>query len=326
MPVSQEVVLAGKFLEQSLVKYETQLIDTQYPEYWGYDGRYHNAIGDLPFGAKKIAMGRIDHTGQAVNYGGKATTIPLANFGINMDEYKTVTGVLAAEWDWTQLRAQEMAQTNTYLPYTNVVAEYTAALEKGLREWMHYKAVFGDSSLGMSGLINNAFVEVIDVNYATFLGLTDPNAIYDFFRVQASDFRKSSKLTVEATRVLSSEDVRVHMTRRFTDGSADGTPMQMLLRNNEMPSISAFDVVNEMSSDGLREGGLITGASSNDREWMLFYEASEDNMIRHFANIEYLPVRLLDDNMTYRLTGLCATSEVIYKRPYRARLYRFAKA
>lgn len=326
MAVSQEVVLAGKFLEQSLVKYETTLLETEYPEYWGYEGRYHNAIGDLPFGAKKIVSGRIDHTGKAVNYGGKATTIPLANFGINLDEYKTCIGILGAEWTWTELEEQRMAEQNSYLPRVSVIQEYTRALDKGLREWMHYKTVFGDADLGITGLINNPFVEVVDVNFASFLGLTDPNAIYDFFRNQASSFRQDSKLTVDATRVITSEQVRLQLTRRFTDGSADGTPMQMLLRNNEAPSLSAFDVVNEMSSAGLREGGLITGASGNDREWMMFYEASPDNMIRHFADIEYLPVYTNNGGLTYNLVGVCATSDVIFNRPYRARVYRFAKA
>lgn len=329
MPISQELVLAQKFLTESLTKYDLELFETEYPEYWAADGRYHNAIADLPFGVKQYTMGRIDYTGRAVNYGGKATTMPLANFGINMDAYKVVTGVLAADWTWEELRAEEASQGNAFLPTVNVVQSYNEALTRGLREWMHIRTVFGDPAMGFGGLLTNAYVDVEDVTFAGFLApAVTATQAYDFFRSELSEFRTNSRLTSKITGVLTSEAVQLKLTARYGDGSSDGTPLGTLLGGGaaRSPVISQFDVINEASVSAglLADFDLPAGMSGAGREWALFYELSPDNMIRHYADIDLSEPFMLDDGMTFRRIGLCATSEVIYKRPYRAKLYRFA--
>jgi hypothetical protein len=59
MPIAQEMILAQKFLSESLIQYEPQLIDTVYPEYWAYEGKYHNATAGLAFGAEGIMAARL---------------------------------------------------------------------------------------------------------------------------------------------------------------------------------------------------------------------------------------------------------------------------
>lgn len=327
MPTA-EIMRAGKFLDLSLKRYESQLDETIYPELWGYEGQYHNAVADLQFGVKEYAHGRIDHTGRAVNYGGKATTLPLANFGIEMDKYKTAVGVLAADWSWTELKAQEASANNPYMPQLNIIQEYNAALDKGLREWMHIKTIFGDASLGMTGLLNNPYVEVVEVLAADFMDLTSATDIYDYMRGELSDFRKASKLTATATNALTSEDVMLKLGTRYNDGSSDGTPIGTLTGRGGagIQVLQTFNVANEMSitSELISDYGL-TGLTAGE-EWMLLYESSTDNMIKHYKDIEMSEPFMLDDGLTYRRIGMCAVSEVIYKRPYRARLYKFATA
>lgn len=329
MAVSREIALAGKFLTESLTKYDLKLIDTEYPEYWAADGRYHNAIADLPFGVKQYTQGRVDYTGRAVNYGGKATTMPLANFGIQMDGYKCMTGVLAADWTWEELRAEEASQGNAFMPTVNVIQSYNEALTRGLREWMHIRAVFGDPSQGFAGLLTNPYVDVEDVDAATFLGAAVTAAgAYDFFRTELSEFRQTSRLTSQITGVLTSEAVQLKLTARYGDGSSDGTPLGTLLGGGaaRSPVLQQFDVINEasVSSSLIADFELPAALSGAGREWALFYELSPDNMVRHYADMDFSEPFMLDDGMTFRRIGLCATSEVIYTRPYRAKLYRFA--
>lgn len=328
MPVSQELVLAGKFLKESLTRYELEVEQPVYPEYWGYEGMYHQAIGDLPFGSRSIMNARIDYTGRAANYGGKATSIPLANFGINMDEYQTLVGVLAADWTWQELRSEEAGRENPYLPQINVVESYRMSMEKGLREWMHLKTVFGDVDAGFDGLITNPFVEIVEVSNANN-GLTGTTATaataYDFMIEQASDFRKSSRLTTDATAVLTSEDVNLALNKRFADSSNDGNPRR-LLTSGDATQIRTIRAVNEMKGDVVRSEGGRTSINSVDildtDDLLLMFDANvSTNQVRHFADIDALPPAQLDDQLTYRQVGLCATSEVIYKQPFRARLY-----
>jgi len=341
MPVAQELVLAQKFLSESLNKYETTIMDAVYPEYWGYEGKYHTAIGDLKFGAQGLVTARRDFTGRAVNYGGKATTIPLANFGMNMDTYKTVKGVLAADWTWEELQAEEMASQNPYLPRPNVVASYRESLERGLREWMHIRTVFGDPTIAFTGLITNPFVEVVDVTAANN-GLTGTSptaaAAYEFFRRELSDFKKSTRLTSESVACLTSEDVRSSLDRRFADNSNDGTPRRLLTNGND-GMLTAINAVNEMDGSVVRDpqlGNLSTiggvtlpgtaGSATSAFDLMLFLETSASNQVeRNFADIETMEPFRLDDGMTFRQIGVCATSEVVFKQPFRARLYVLRK-
>lgn len=335
MPLPAEIILAGKFLRESLSLYDQEFLDTVYPDYWGYEGKYHNARPGLPMGVKEVGYARKDHTGRAVNYGGKATTLPGANFGINMDKNRVLVGVLSADWTWQELAAEAAAAQNPYMAKVDVVREYSEALEKGLREWMHIRTLFGDPAIGFTGLFNNPWVEVVDVTFSAFLGLTGATAAgaaYDWMRNQLSTFRKDAKLMASATGALTSEDVLMKLTARYGDGSSDGTPYGTLVGSGSpagSESLSSIDVVPELSiTPELIADYELTGLTAN-QEWMLLYEKSPDNMVRQYADIETFLAGsdgLLDDGLTYRKIGMCATSEVQYKRPFRARLFRFAKS
>lgn len=313
-----EVVQAGKFLANSLIEYETQILETVYPEYWGYEGKYHSAKPDLPFGAMKLVDARIDYVGRAVNFGGKATTIPLANYGIEMDEYKTLQGVLAADWSFAELQAEEMSRTNPYLPQVSVVNSYMTALDKGLREWMHLKTLFGDASISFKGLFSNAYVDVVDIT-TNLYGLTAAQ-LYDFFRGEASKFRKSAKLTAEATSLLCNEDLTNAGSARFGDNTQDGTPFNLLSKG----SIKNINTVNELEAATLEAYGVLAAGANKDM--FVMYEQSPNTIDRRFCDIMTLPPGLLDDQMTYRVVGLCATSETRVRQPFRVRYYTYPKA
>lgn len=346
MALSGEIIQAGKFLKESLIQHETTITETEYPEYWGYTGQLHQAVGDLKFGTQGFTTARMNYTGRAVNFGGKSQTFPLANYGVEMDSYKTVVGVLAAEWDWQQLQAEAAAQDNPYLPRTNVVASYRRALERGLREWMHLKVVFGDPTIGFTGLINNPYVEVINVPASdnpltgpssnTGTGLPNAANVYDWFRRESSKFKDETLLTGELTVALVPESVSTALDQRFTDGSSDGTPRTVLTSRQESPMLRNIKTVNEFSGKRIRnaEIGNISGTAAlggqtlNDDNFdiiMLMQASVEDSVMRHFHDIETMEPRLLDDCLTYRQIGMCATSEMIFKQPMRARTYILRK-
>jgi hypothetical protein len=331
MPLPNELALAGKFITEALAKYDRQVDDPVYPEYWAYEGQYHQAIADLNFGTQDLKKTRTDYTGRAVNYGGKATSIPLANFGISQDNYKTSVGVLAAEWTWQELRAEEQAQNNEYMTNVDVVSTYRMALEKGLREWMHYKSVFGEvtSAGNFAGLLTSPWLEVISVaagaNGITGTGATAQTA-YDWVRQEQISFAKDTKLTGMGTAVLTSIEARGALLRRFTDGSNAGTAMDLLVGQNGL--LRSVNALNEFSGDQVRDAELGNRTTINSvaipetADLLLMMDADvQNNVKRHFADIDYLDVYTPDGGMTYRQVGMCATSEVIISKPFACRLY-----
>jgi Uncharacterized protein conserved in bacteria (DUF2184) len=342
MPIAQEMVLAQKFLSESLITYEPQLIDTVYPEYWAYEGKYHNAIAGLAFGAEGLTTARRDFTGKAVNYGGKATTIPLANFGITMDKYKNLKGILAADWTWSELRAEEVASQNPYQPTINLVASYREALERGLREWQHYRTIFGDEQAGFTGLINNPYVEVIDVaaaaNPLTGTGSPTANDRYNWFIRETTSFKKASKLTSAMVQIITSVDARASLSVRFTDSGGAGSPYALMTAAesaivSDVIEVNEFDggdvrnpdVGNMTTINGVTLPGTAGGASAFDL-LLMCENGGTSSIQRRYADIETMPPFMLDDGLTYRQIGITATSEVIYTQPFRARLYILRKA
>ena len=71
--------------------------------------------------------------------------------------------------------------------------------------------------------------------------------------------------------------------------------------------------------------GGVTLADTDDL--VMFTDASVNNVIqRHYADLDTMTHVLLDDQLTYRQIGMCATSEMIFKQPFRARLYILKKS
>ena len=342
MTTSGEMIQAGNFLAESLRKYDNTIRETIYPEYWGFEGRYHQAIGDLPIGTPSYATIRQDFTGRAVRYGGTATAIPTAKYGLTMSESKAMIGILSAEWTWDELRREELAQGNQYLPNVPVVQSYLRALDKGLREWMHYTTLFGsqDNDMEFAGLFTNPFVEVINV-LAADNGITGPgqtaNDAYDWMRQETSNFRKANKLTAEATSVLTSEDVNNAFDKRFSDGSGDGTVGDLLLgatgNGRRTRKLSSINIVNEMSGEEIRnpEVGNLTEIGgvpiAADADIMLMFDANVRNSItKKFAPIRNLPQFTNDGGLTYSVYGMCGVGEVVFDQPMRARMFVLNKS
>jgi hypothetical protein len=331
MPLPNELALAGKFVTEALARYDREVDDPIYPEYWAYEGQYHQAIADLNFGTQDLIRSRTDFTGRAVNYGGKATSIPLANFGISQDRYKTSVGILACEWTWQELRAEEQAQNNEYMSNIDVVNTYRNALEKGLREWMHYKAVYGEVTTAgnFGGLLTSPWLEVISVTAAnngiTGTGATAQTA-YDWIRQEQISFAKDTKLTGMGTAILTDVDARGALLRRFTDGSNAGTAMDLITGPNGL--VRSVTALNEFAGDAVRDAELGNRTTINsvavaaNADLLLMVDADvQNNLKRHFADIDYMDVYSPDGGLTYRQVGMCATSEIIIAKPFAARLY-----
>lgn len=304
-----DTIVLQKWLHNQLISYEPKIIETVYPEYWGFEGKHHNAVGDLPLGVEKIVSSRMDYVGSAVNYGGKATTIPLANFGIGSHSAKTAIGILAADWSIFELAKEKVASENPRLLQTSgLIQNYRNAIERGLREWMHLKAVFGDTALNMSGLLSNRDVPIIAEVQS--LNTLAPAALYDWFLTRLSAFKEQNMLTTnEQISVLVSSRLALAMSRRFTD-TGDGSPMGLL-----RALTGKITELNELAAPLLERFGVTVAGSNTDM--IIFYNNQPDVLDRRYFPIEITKPNLLDDQVSFRCVGYCATSEVRIKQPLR---------
>lgn len=325
MTLSSEIIKSGKFLAESLNIYDQKIDDTIYPELWGYEGKYHAAKGDLPIATNKIVNFRRDFTGKAVNYGGKATTIPLVNYGLTAGESKVLIGTAAADWSWVELMAEAAARNNPFAENANVVESYLTALDRAMREWQHIRTVFGDPALGFSGMFNNPSVEIVSLGIDLY-ALTSQQ-FYDFWIDEISKFRRKSFLSSTSTSLIAPESLGLKGRRRFGDNTSDGNTWKLLLEGNgtdDYSSLRNINIVNELQSDILEEYGILPVGTN--RDMFILYEQDASTISRRFTPITKTEPRILDDGVTYRVIGFTATSEMMVKQPFRMRYYTFPKA
>jgi hypothetical protein len=321
------IVQAGKFLKEQLILVEPEIIRTVYPQLWGFEGKYHTVKSGLGFGVNNIVSTRIDSVGKAVNFGGKAIDIPLANFGIDSDSWKTIMGVLGAEWSWTELEQQKAAENSGTLGAVNVVQEYSNALERGIRQWVHERTLFGDpADNSFTGLFNNSDVETIVLTDNLYS--LSPRDLHLYIKNIIKNFEKTSKLTASASDMLVNVDLFDNLTNPISQsaggGGGEATPYELLTDSKKGVSLRQINRVNELTYASLVEYGRIT-ASANQDMFML-YDNSAETLYKHFSGVYKTPAALKDDGMTYRTTGFAKTSEVVVKMPFRVRYYLYPKA
>ena len=320
-----------KWLDVELRDYEREIVETVYPELWGFEGKHCPTMGGLRLGLKSLVYARIDRVGKAVNYGGKATSIPLSNFGITLEEHKTAVGIAAAEWGVFDLAAEKVAaQFPQLLQNRDLVKNYREALEKSLREWMHKKALFGDQELGMAGLFSEENITVGNVKTFAATATTSnaetnnlynvkPEELHDYFVDILGKFKEDTLLTTNATHLLITSKLMTQLSKRYRDGGNDGSPLTMLKK-----VFTSITEVNELKSNFLEDHGVNAAGTNKDR--FILYENNPKVLMRKFHPIETTAPRLNDDQITYRTIGYCATSEVCVKQPTRIKYYEYDAA
>mgnify|MGYP001800384736 CR=1 FL=1 len=338
MPTALNFTAADTFIKEGLNHYDQNVIKPTYPEYWGYLGKYHQAIPGLQFGQREFYSVNKDFTGKAANFGGKAQDIPLVNYQISPTGYKTMVGASAALWNWEELEAERVAASNS-LPRVPVVQSYREAMDKALQSWMHIRTVFGDPETGFTGMIDNPYVEVVEL-----AGNNNPlksdggdgsiaSNLHNWFCDIGSSFKDRSMLTMGAgVAALTSENVNRGLKYRFEDGSGSGTVRDLLLGlSRESTSDSSGDyraikIVNEMAGKHVINpdfGNLteIQGHTITDKDdLVLMLDAAPGTAKKHYAPIQYFPVRQTDIT-EWKQVGFCAVTETIYDEPIKARLY-----
>jgi hypothetical protein len=329
-----DVVGAGKFLREQTERVLPKIYETIYPRTWGYEGMHHTSRpGGISIATDKIHTLRLDHVGVATDYGGTATDIPLANFGIETDSYNVAVAAIAAEWTSLELLKQREAQSSQTLysaPVVDIVANYQAAMEKALREWVHLKTVFGNFNPNdpteFDGLLTGSEVNV--VTEATDLYSLTPVQLYDFFLDVINEKKKETELTSADMELLVPSDLLNQLLKVNTAGiDLNETPYNLLidpLRGNRLARISEL---NELSASKLEQYGVLPEGTNRDM-FCLFnvpQEGEPENRLKLMSDTFRTPPRVKDDGITWRTVGFIGVSEMIFNQPIMNSYYTFAQ-
>jgi hypothetical protein len=318
------ITQAGKFLQEQIRMVDPKVIQTEYPEYWGAEGEHHTVKEGLPFGVKEVSTVRLDYSGRAVNWTGKTRDIPLANYAIDTDNYKTLACALGAEWGFEELLIQEAAEKSGVYTGTvvDVVTAYNNALQKGIQEWMHIRTLFGDPEINFYGLFTNPDVEQIIVSDDLY-ALT-PSELQDYFHGIVNDFTDDIGLTATEFDVLTNVKLFAGLTKQMSPGNASSTtPYELLTDPDKGAAIKSISKVNELKNKYLLEFGKLS--AGDDYDMFMVYDSSEDTLDKMMSN-QILTNPRLTDSDTYRRMGYQKISEVRFKKPFKARYFLYPKA
>lgn len=323
--MSDAIVSAGKFLKEQLREIEPKVKETVYPEYWGYEGKYHTVVPGLQYGTTEIYRTRIDYVGKASTYDGRSTDIPLVNFGIDSDKNKTIMCIVGAEWHWEKLQQEQKAKSSgTFDTGFSVVESYMKALNKAIAEWGHQTTLFGDKNYNVAGLFNSPDVETVVITDDLYA--MTPSELFLFLLDIITGFKKTTKLTYNPVDMLTCIDLFSKLTKPIETANStfsSDTPYGSLTSALYGSRLRSINEINELDYQSLVDNGRILAGANQDM--FMLYSSTSDVLDKKVATPFRTPVGLMDDQLTYRTTAMFKQSEVRFKTPYKVKYYLYPK-
>lgn len=318
-------VAAGKFLTQELRQYDPEFYSVERYEKWGAKGLYHPSTADLTLGVREVVQSHLETTGKAGRWDGKATNIPIANFGVGATSYKASVYVIGAEWTTFDLQASAVAKGNALLPQRDLVRTNMEALQIGMDEAIHDVVAFGDPDIGMDGLFSGGSIEVLTP--ATNPYTLSPQDLYEFFLELIWTFKRQSKVPTDQISVYLPTPLLAKLLIPI-ENQGGATPLSHLLGGTTSQYgkfAKVFKDFDELESSFLEQYRIHSVGTNKDRIAIGQFDSTRA-LRRQFYPIDRTEPRLADDGITYRVTAFYATTESQYRMPYRFQFVDVPKA
>lgn len=227
---------AGLFLERQLEYIRPQVFEIQYA-----DIKYPTVLpvtSEAGPGAQTFTYRVMDSTGEFKLIADAADDLPRADISqveksINIRSFGGSFGYTVQE-----LRAAQMA---------NVALEQrrAAAVRRAYEEKVEDVAFFGESSVGLSGFLNNSTVDVVTAN--TWFSSATAQEMLELLNYGVTAIINGSKMKEQPDTILMAwEDYNKVSTTRNSD-SSDVTVLEYFLRTN--PFIRNVEPINQLDAD-----------------------------------------------------------------------------
>jgi hypothetical protein len=260
---------AGLFLERQLEYIRPQVFEVQYA-----DIKYPTILpvtSEAGPGAQTFTYRIMDSTGEFKLIADAADDLPRAD--ISQTEKSINIRSFGGSFGYTvqELRAAQMA---------NIALEQrrAAAVRRAYEEKVEEVALFGESSVGLSGFFNNATVDVVTADKWFTDSGTTAQEMLELLNYGVSAIINASKMKEQPDTILMAyEDYNKVSTTRNSD-SSDVTVLEYFLRTN--PYIRNVEPINQLDA----------GNSSLTTNRMVVYKRDPEKVQLHIPQpLELFP-------------------------------------
>lgn len=261
---------AGLFLDRQLEYIRPQIFETEYA-----DIKYSTILpvtSEAGPGSQTFTYRIMDATGDFKLISDAADDLPRAD--VSQTEKSINIRSFGGSFGYTvqELRAAQMA---------NVALEQrrAAAVRRAYEEKVEAVAMFGESSVGLSGFFNNANVDVISANKWFSTSAVTAQEMLEILNKGVSAIISGSNMKEQPdTILLPYEDYNTISTTRNSD-SSDVTVLEYFLRTN--PYIRNVEPINQLDADN---------TSSLTRNRMVVYKRDPQKVQLHIPQpLELFP-------------------------------------
>ena len=261
---------AGLFLDRQLEYIRPQIFETEYA-----DIKYSTILpvtSEAGPGSQTFTYRIMDATGDFKLISDAADDLPRAD--VSQTEKSINIRSFGGSFGYTvqELRAAQMA---------NVALEQrrAAAVRRAYEEKVEAVAMFGESSVGLSGFFNNSTVDVISANKWFSTSAVTADEMLSILNKGVSAIISGSNMKEQPdTILLPYEDYNTISTTRNSD-SSDVTVLEYFLRTN--PYIRNVEPINQLDADN---------TSSLTRNRMVVYKRDPQKVQLHIPQpLELFP-------------------------------------
>jgi hypothetical protein len=252
------------------------------------DLHFHNGdlipnFADCQPGMRTIIQEQVLEFGEAKLMAPEAEDIPLVEVQATENEYRIVMPVAGFSYSYAETLAQQAAESGAYVSGVNTRRAKMDGARRVIEERCNSFAAYGDSSLGITGLLNNASVTLTNSSFEPFADTTTPDDLVDWFLNEVGDVRVDSNNVEYPTMALVSTELDNLLNRRRMPDSGE-TAKSFILRTQREANPSGMGIraiygLQECRSANLEANSVQSGSTNKDR--IVLYDMVPENLERH---------------------------------------------
>lgn len=250
---------------------------------FGFSGNLIPTMTDIQPGIRELVQDEVLEFGEADLGANDADDIPLVEIKTRENRYRVVMPRAGYPVRFAETLADNVARANG-IQYNPTDVRANAVLRVIEEKYNKFSAV-GDSTMSITGLINNADVTVVNSSFDPFDSGSTADDIANWFLTTASDiFKNSNNVEYPNVALVSSGLHELFANRRMPDGAE--TVLSYILktqreRSSLIPGQRLEDIVPlvECGADYLEANGVESPATNKDR--IVFYNNNQEVVERH---------------------------------------------
>lgn len=271
---------AAFFLQRYLEYRLPGIFERKHRELVFDNGMYLPQTGDLPPGANDIVSELEDARGEAAIIADDTDDIPLVDVKISEDKNPVVRIADGFKYSDREIEAALYAASNGQR-ITNLRERRMINAVRAINIKSHLLGAYGDAAHGVSGILNNPNVPVVNSSTNLYDPATTPDQILAFFSDRFSAIRTSTYLTAAPNVVLVPDKLHTRLITAYRNTASDSSIKQLIL--TALSSLGLRDIrpINEASSAELERFGVHAPETNKDR--LVFYNLGPDGFMRKFT-------------------------------------------